>query len=49
MRKRIYLVVFTLYALKINLQAQVPNFGTTIGDQKLYGYSALKFKVEVDT
>lgn len=26
-------------------KAQVPNFGTTVGDQKLYGYSALKYRL----
>lgn len=49
MCKRVYLVAFTLYALEINLQAQVPNFGTTIGDQKLYGYSSMKYRAKADT
>ena len=29
-------------------KAQVPNFGTTVGDQKLYGYSALKYRANVN-
>lgn len=49
MCKRVYLVAFTLYALEINLQAQVPNFGTTVGDQKLYGYSSMKYRAKADT
>ena len=29
--------------------AQVPNFGTTVGDQKLYGYSSLKYRANANT
>lgn len=28
--------------------AQVPNFGTTVGDQKIYGYSAIKYRTNAD-
>lgn len=29
--------------------AQVPNFGTTVGDQKLYGYSSMKYRANANT
>lgn len=29
--------------------AQVPNFGTTVGDQKLYGYSSLKYRAKANS
>lgn len=28
---------------------QVPNFGTTVGEQKLYGYSSMKYRAKADT
>lgn len=33
----------------ISAFSQVPNFGTTVGDKKLYGYSALKYRTNADT
>lgn len=40
---------FLLAVLSISMSAQIPNFGTTIGDQKLYGYSSMKYRVLADT
>lgn len=31
------------------VMAQVPNFGTTVGDQKLYGYSSMKYRAKANT
>ena len=36
-------------ALSASVFAQVPNFGTTVGDQKLYGYSSMKYRANTDT
>lgn len=33
----------------ISAFSQVPNFGTTVGDKNLYGYSALKYRANADT
>lgn len=34
------------FAFSVFSMAQVPNFGTTAGDQKLYGYSSLKYRAK---
>lgn len=39
----LFLSVFSIY-----VYSQIPNFGTTVGNQKLYGYSALKYRVNAD-
>lgn len=40
---------FLLMLFPLSLMAQVPNFGTTAGDQKLYGYSAMKYRAKTKT
>lgn len=48
MRSRfISLIVICFVSLKV--AAQIPNFGTTVGDQKLYGYSSMKYRAKADT
>ena len=48
MRSRfISLIVICFISLKVT--AQIPNFGTTVGDQKLYGYSSMKYRAKADT
>lgn len=39
--KRLLLFVCTVFGV-ISIQAQIPNFGTTVGNQKLYGYTSMK-------
>jgi hypothetical protein len=46
--RKILLILFAII-LKFGAVAQIPNFGTTVGDQKLYGYSSLKYRVNSDT
>lgn len=43
------LLTLMLLCIAIFAKAQVPNFGTTVGDQKLYGYSSLKYRANKDT
>ena len=45
--KKVVLFVIVLFAV-IAAKAQVPNFGTTAGDQKLYGYSSKKYRVNAE-
>lgn len=47
MMKKIVLFVF-LSVLSTHVFSQIPNFGTTVGDQKLYGYSSLKYRANAD-
>lgn len=46
--KKILLVV-VLVIIAITTKAQIPNFGTTVGDQKLYGYSSMKYRANTNT
>lgn len=46
MRKTIF--IGFLFCLPLATNAQIPNFGTTIGSQRLYGYSSLKYRANVD-
>ena len=43
------LLTICLMTIAIAAKAQVPNFGTTAGDQKLYGYSAMKYRAKTKT
>ena len=43
------LLTICLMTIAIAAKAQVPNFGTTAGDQKLYGYSAMKYRAKAKT
>lgn len=45
--KNILLSIIVLF-VAIAAKAQVPNFGTTAGDQKLYGYSSMKYRVNAE-
>lgn len=45
--KKIVLIV-ALAAVTAIARAQIPNFGTTVGDQKLYGYSSMKYRANVN-
>ena len=45
--KKILLSIIVLF-VAIAAKAQVPNFGTTAGDQKLYGYSSMKYSVNAE-
>lgn len=47
MKRKLYIVVVMLL-LALYSVAQVPNFGTTVGDQKIYGYSAIKYRTNAD-
>lgn len=47
MKKLIFIAL--VLTLGIKAFSQVPNFGTTAGDQKLYGYSALKYRANAGT
>lgn len=47
MKKIVFMAL--MLALSISAFSQVPNFGTTVGDQKLYGYSAMKYRADADT
>ena len=38
-----------MLVLSISAFSQIPNFGTTVGDQKLYGYSSMKYRAKADT
>ncbi len=49
MRMKKLLLSFCIMAIVIAAKAQVPNFGTTAGDQKLYGYSAMKYRAKAQT
>ena len=46
---KIFFAVAMLSICTVKLSAQVPNFGTTVGDQKLYGYSSLKYRANANT
>lgn len=46
-KKSILYVLFL--ASSMHICAQIPNFGTTVGDQKLYGYSSMKYRNKADT
>lgn len=43
------IILFLLVLFPNSIKAQVPNFGTTAGDQKLYGYSAVKYRAKAKT
>ena len=43
------IILFLLVLFPNSIKAQVPNFGTTAGDQKLYGYSAMKYRAKAKT
>ena len=45
--KKIYLAI-TMVLVSVYTYAQVPNFATTVGDNKIYGYSAVKFQPGVN-
>ena len=47
MMKKVLLSVLLLFAVTA-VKAQVPNFGTTAGDNKLYGYSSMKYRPKTD-
>ena len=42
-------VVFFVAFVALVAKAQIPNFGTTAGDQKLYGYSSMKYRAKAKT
>ena len=44
MMKKVLLLSLFLCSL-LTLKAQIPNFGMTVGDNKLYGYSGMKYRV----
>lgn len=46
--KKLLLSIY-LMTIAITAKAQVPNFGATAGDQKLYGYGAMKYRAKVKT
>ena len=46
--KKVLLVCLLVISAGVTL-AQVPNFGTTVGDQKLYGYSSMKYRANANT
>ncbi len=46
--KRILLLNIVL-GFGLAVFAQVPNFGSTVGNQNLYGYSALKYRAKTNT
>lgn len=48
MRAKIISVILFLVATS-SASAQIPNFGSTAGDQKIYGYSSLKYRVNAET
>lgn len=43
------IILFLLVLFSNSIKAQVPNFGTTAGDQKLYGYSVMKYRAKTKT
>lgn len=43
------IIIGILYCLPLVANAQIPNFGTTVGSQRLYGYSSLKYRANADT
>lgn len=45
--KKIILSILLVLACVCSF-AQVPNFGTTAGDQKLYGYTSMKYRVNAE-
>ena len=45
--KKIYIILL-LTLVSVCSSAQVPNFATTVGDNKIYGYSAVKFQPGVN-
>ena len=48
MIRKVLLSVIVLFAV-VAAKAQVPNFGTTAGDKKMYGYSSMKYRPKTDT
>lgn len=48
MMKKICICLLFVLSASLRTIAQVPNFGTTVGDQKLYGYTALKYRADAD-
>lgn len=48
MFKRLFLLLVFLCSYCV-LYSQIPNFGSTVGDQKVYGYSALKYRSSADS
>ena len=46
---KFFMAVVLLAICSVQLCAQVPNFGTTVGDQKLYGYSSMKYRANANT
>lgn len=47
MMKRVLLLGLFLCSI-YTLKAQIPNFGTTVGDDKLYGYSGMKYRANAN-
>ena len=45
---RKYIFLCALFMKALGVFAQIPNFGTTVGEQRLYGYSSLKYRANVD-
>ena len=45
-KKILFICVFLLSV--VALKAQIPNFGTTVGDNRLYGYSGVKCRANVN-
>ena len=47
MRKILFSICMAIIAIAV--QAQVPNFGSTAGNQNLYGYSSMKYRAKAKT
>ena len=43
------ILFYSLILTCTTVSGQVPNFCTTVGEQKLYGYSSMKYSVKADT
>lgn len=43
------LALFSFVIVAYTATAQVPNFGGSVGDQKLYGYSSMKYRANVSS
>lgn len=46
MKERLLILISVL--ISINTMAQIPNFGTCCGNQCLYGYSSMKYRVNAE-
>ena len=47
MRRILFSICMAIIAIAV--QAQVPNFGSTAGNQNLYGYSSMKYRAKAKT